>query len=283
MTVRVLVFANCQANPIASLIGIMSPEVEIVRCPAVHTIAKERADEILELIRGVDMVVHQPIGDNFGPLAVSKIKELFPEKRYCSFPSIYFGSLFPQLGALRQADGSFFHGPLKAYHDNRVLNAYLQGRSRAECVAAIENDAETYDQLFDSALEEATRREQETDIKLIPYILESLKERPCFYTFNHPDNALLFEVASRATDLLGLERKPDARAPMRIFLGDVSAAIPDGIAARLNVEWRRNFYLVDGHQFEWDDLVNQFYDLYAATDGFVELVERNRGRITAYL
>jgi hypothetical protein len=87
MATRLLVFANCQSNPLASTLGVMSPDVEIIRCPPVHTIPAAKTDSVFDLLSQADMIVHQPIGQGFGPISSDAIKERFPEKHYASFPS----------------------------------------------------------------------------------------------------------------------------------------------------------------------------------------------------
>lgn len=50
---------------------------------------------------------------------------------------------------------------------------------------------------FIECLAEQARREEETDIKMVPFILENYRKRRLFLTYNHPTSALFAELAKR--------------------------------------------------------------------------------------
>lgn len=279
MTVQLLVFANCQANPLASTINTMSEEVSIVRCPPVHTISTDKIPFVTDLISQVDFVVHQPIGENFGPLSIDRLKDLFPDKNYISFPSIYFGGLFPQLGYLRRPEGGTLRGPVTEYHDYRILRSFLNGDNIQRCVSNIIDDDYSYAEYFQSAVGESKRREEQVDVPVVDWVMQHLPERPCFYTFNHPDNQLLYYVASEVLSRLQIPFDQDSKVRQTPFLDNVVAAIPRSVAELVGGKWIQDHYKLSGEELIWQDVVESFYDLYSNVEDMSDLVNFNRNRI----
>lgn len=55
---------------------------------------------------------------------------------------------------------------------------------------------------FIECLAEQSRREQETDIKMVPFILENYRKRRLFLTYNHPTSALFEQLTRQIIALL---------------------------------------------------------------------------------
>lgn len=278
MATRLLVFANCQANPLASTLAVMSPEINIIRCAPVHTIPKDKLDSVFDLISQADVIVHQPIGSNFGPISSDSIKKHYPQKRYICFPSVYYGGLFPQLRYLRLPQGGTLSGALSDYHDMRILKNFLDGMPLKKCVDKLTSDCSDYKELVAAAKHESHAREAGVDIPLVELIEATLSERPCFYTFNHPDNILLGLIAECVLAQLGLPIAPNVKLRQTPFLGKISAAIPRGVSDALGASWCRDFYAIDGETISWSNLVERFYSEYGKVTDLLAIVDFNRKR-----
>ena len=283
MATRLLVFANCQANPVASTLAVMSPELNIIRCAPVHTIPKDNLESVFDLISQADVIVHQPIGSNFGPISSDSIKKHYPQKKYISFPSVYCGGIFPHLCYLRLPQGGTLSGPLSDYHDMRILKNFLDGMPVKKCVDKLTSDCSDYKELVASAKQESYAREAGVDIPLVELIEAALSERPCFYTFNHPDNLLLGLIAARVLELLGMKIAPNVKLRQKPFLGEISAAIPRGVSKALGASWCRDFYAIGGEIIAWHNLVESFYSEYANVTDFRAIVDFNRKRSKLHL
>jgi hypothetical protein len=282
MPTKLSVFANCQANPLASTLNMICPEIEIIRCPPVHTIAKDSAPEILRLISEADIIIHQPIGKHFGVISSDALRAELPVKTFLTFPSIYFSGLFPQLGYLRLPSGESLVGPLGEYHDMRIVLAFQKNIPARECVNFISEDDSCYQEYFVEALSESRKREASTDIPIMDTIEASLPERPCLYTFNHPDNLILHHIAITALELLGLPINKSQRPRVRPFLDNVIAAIPRRVSQMLGASWTRNYYSYQGEQLHISEIVQSFYTVYSGVPNFSSLVEFNRHRINIH-
>ena len=131
------VIGNCQSNPISIFVEKISPQFKRVLFPAIHLIDLSKLDRIWEILDKVDIIIHQPISDSFGELGIESLMLKYPDKKYVSFPSVYFDGYFPYLGYLRRPAGGTVKGVLGDYHDFRVLEAFLQGKGKKEICAIL--------------------------------------------------------------------------------------------------------------------------------------------------
>jgi hypothetical protein len=265
---------------LASTINEICSEIDIIRCPPVHTISKDRIPEIFSLLSQTDIVLHQPISESFGVISSNSILSRFPGKTYLSFPSIYFSGLFPQLGYLRLPSGGTLVGPLGEYHDMRILRAFQNKIPPKESIELISNDDFCYRSHYISSFAESKNREASTDISVMSTIEALLPERPCFYTFNHPDNLVLYHIATAALARLGVPYDSSKPPRIRPFLDNIIAPIPRSIISLIGANWSRSFYSSNGNRLEFADLVHDFYDLYTNVPDLSSLVESNKRRIS---
>ncbi len=263
----------------ASSINEICSKIDIIRCPPVHTIVKDQIPEILSLIAKADIILHQPISENFGVISSDSIRSEFPNKTFLSFPSIYFSGLFPQLGYLRRPRGGTLVGPLSEYHDMRILRAFQNNITADICAELIMNDDCCYQIHYNNALAESRKRENLLDISIMPLIEEHLAKRPCLYTFNHPDNIILYQVATSALAKLNISFDTSKPPRIRPFLDNITAAIPRSIPKLIGADWERSFYSITGNQVEFKLLVKSFYELYASFENLASLTDYNRQRI----
>lgn len=277
---KIVVIANCQAAPVSSLLGIGSSEVEINRVPAVHTIKGDRANVILDAVAASDVVIHQPIGANFGPIATNELKDAFPNKRFVSFPSIYFGGLLPHLVYLRLPGGGTLQGPLGDYHDRHILRSFLTGISEAECLAGFSSSPVDAKEHFQECLEESIRRDAEVDLPVMDAVQDRIPFHQTFYTFNHCDNFILWTVAQRALKLLGVAADGPPSPPITKMLGGVIARVPSEILDQLGFDWRQEEYIVSGSPVANDRLISDFYSCYTGCGNLDHIIRHNKGRFS---
>ena len=275
---QLLVFANCQASPITSILRQLTSDLNIVQCPPVHTLTSKDERMLSELIETTDIVVHQPIGEKFGPLSSARLIERFPSKTYVSFPSIYFSGFFPHLTYLRLQGGGTLRGPVTDYHDRRIIDCFLSGKTISECEKRIINDDHGYESHYSLALSTMKERDLWVDIPVCNWVEEAAAERACFYTFNHPDNLILYKIALAVLENLGIRSNTGAGPRQTPYLGNVSAAIPPGVPAAIGATWARNNYTVEREVKDWTSLITDFYNLYRDVPDFNVLAEFNERR-----
>lgn len=280
MPAKITVIANCQSSPVANLMKYASSAVEICSVPPVHTLPKENPGPVLDIVRGSDIVVHQPIGAGFGPVSTEALKSEFPDKTFVSFPSIFFAGVLPHLAYLRKPGGGTLSGPIDEYHDLRILSAYLKGQSPAACLEGIEDMLIDFQAHFDTCMTESLRREAGLDIPVMNLIETRIRETQVTYTFNHVDNEILWHVATSALRILGLPHDGIQAAPLRLMLGGVIAAVPASLTTALGFGWTSDSYVLRDKRQSMPELIRACYEVYASTDNLDALLNHNRTRFS---
>ena len=276
---KITVLANCQAGPLGALLRQANQSVEILNAPRVHQLQNGNDQIALDCVKKAEIVLHQPLSDRFGALETDELRRSFPEKHFVSFPSIFFGGLFPQLVYLRLPKGGTLKGPLTDYHDSKIVGSFLNDETVDQCLDRMMTTTPEEIAQYEAALSESRRRDLNVDLPIMDVIQEQLAAEPPLFTFNHPVNAVLWSVAKRTLELLDIPVGIDAsQLPKRQYLGGTSAMIPNGIPEYLGVGWRRDHYELDGQLLINRELVNSFYELYAGTENFLEICQFNKSR-----
>ncbi|RED16171.1 WcbI family polysaccharide biosynthesis putative acetyltransferase [Parasphingopyxis lamellibrachiae] len=275
---KLMVYANCQAGPVSSLLGLANSDLEIIRCPAVHTLTSSDIPRIQQLVEACDVIVHQPISDNFGPLATEMLKNEYPTKTFVSFPSIYFRGLFPYLSYLRVPDAGTLTGPFSEYHDLRIVAAFLAGLSIEETTIILSQGDGDHRPFFEACLSESRSKEATTDIKVMDIVKDRLRGGDPFFTYNHPPNSVLWHVAEQVLKILELPIREQFSVPKMQYLGENRAAIPNSLLRDLNVQVRRPNYMTNGEVFEHEKLVAEYFIVYKNFEDFLAICRSNRKR-----
>lgn len=273
---RVIVYGNCQVGPLGWLLQNAAPGLEVVRVPPVHTIAENQAGDIEAAIQSSDIVLSQDVGNHYGALSTEALRGLPGERTWISFPSIYFGGLFPYLAYLRQEGGAPLKGPISDYHDLRIVRSYLAGNTESECAAMMQKpDTEYCARHFEKAIAESTRRELGLSVKIMDYVSEHVTSERIFHTFNHPSNAILWHVAIQFLRLIDQEVDSAAKPPVTQFLDEVSAAIPAEMADAVGLKFQADIYRLKGQVIPWKAIIADFYRVYSGVPDFSALCSRN--------
>ncbi len=278
MSIKIAVIANCQASPLYFLLPYMSSDIEVVKIPPVHTIAKKDVRIVLDAVNEVDYVIHQPIGADFGPISVENIKIAAPRKQYISFPSIYFSGLLPHLSYLRSPNTGSIQSPLGDYHDIRILRAFLDGKSIDQCIATVDDFPFDGSHFFQSCLAESRRREVGLDVRVMDRVEEQIQTSQTFYTFNHVDNQLMWYVAEKTLEIISAKRDKAVRPPVTKLLGTVIAGVPERLCEEQRLEWRNPQYSLLGTPLDLRQLASESYAIYQSIADLRMLIEFNRHR-----
>lgn len=277
------VYANCQAAPVLSLLNLASSAMEPNRCPAVHTLGQEDIASVREIIGSSEIVIHQPISDSFGPLSIEALKADFPDKTFISFPSIYFGGLFPYLAYLRVPGKGTLGGPFTEYHDTRIIEAFLAGLTIEETGALLAAETPVEPSFFDRCFEESLKRETAVDIPVMELVRKTLPQEHAFFTYNHPSNSILWHVAMEVLKKLDLPNDGSQTPPERVYLGNCRAAVPDALLKQIGATWRNPDYVLGGRVIPNRELVAGFFEVYEKAGDFAALCNANRGRFPMQL
>lgn len=272
---RVVVYANCQVGPLHRLVERAAPQLEVVRTPPVHTVAPAGVANVQALMLSADIVLAQPIGADFGPLASEALRSQSGAREWITFPSIYFGGYFPHLVYIRQRNRTPLRGPLLDYHDRRIITSYLAGHSVAECARLMDDrDVVACRRHFNEAVEQSIKREATLPIRVMDYVMENVTHHRTFHTFNHPENGVMWHVVRQFLRILELPMSVE-RPPINQYLNEVSASIPREMSEAVGLKFIDDEYRISGEVQPREVLIQGFYRLYDATSDFRELCQLN--------
>ncbi|MFN3972213.1 MAG: WcbI family polysaccharide biosynthesis putative acetyltransferase [Gemmobacter sp.] len=193
---RGLVISNCQAAPLAQMLGYFCRDIAFTAFPVHLTNPVNRAAKIAELMAGAgaeaDVVLTVPLSDDFGPLSAPRIAQTFAGRTVLRILNLFFSGLHPDLTYLGGMGGRIT-GPMGDYHSRVVAMAVTCGLSPAATLDLL--TADTYRALdyaaeFDRSLGELRNREAEVDIPFADRLVTLIRRERGFLTVNHPTAAL---------------------------------------------------------------------------------------------
>jgi hypothetical protein len=274
---KVTVLGNCQAAPVGQMLAMASSAVEFRPLKPIHLLGPEDLDATWRILAESDIVVHQAIAPPY-PITSAQVLAEFPDKTFVRFSSIFFSGLFPHLSFLRRPQGGTLPGPLGNYHDLRVLDAHRRGLSQARCVALLDDVDIDVAAHYRGCILESRRREQSVDIAAMDPIEERIRESQTTYTFNHPDNAVLWQVAVAVARPLDLPLDGAQAPPDTPYLGQAVASVPPAVTETLDMSWSNENFWHAGRRLDRSDIVAGLYAIYDAEPDMDAVVAFNRSR-----
>ncbi|MBF6477600.1 WcbI family polysaccharide biosynthesis putative acetyltransferase [Nocardia cyriacigeorgica] len=226
-----VVVGNCQAESTRKLLmstGHFTGE----RITPVHELEAADMGWFLDLVARADVLVTQPIRDNYRGLPVGT-RQLQTSARRVVVPVLRFDGLMPYQAIIRDPDDPSLNPPVVPYHDLRTLVA------AAGYAGAASPSQDALRRAAAMSVEQMRMRERAHGAVVVSDYLETT---PVWHTVNHPDNATLAFMASRVLEALGLSDAPVA--PDYEMLGgldapiDASAADALGVSVAGREEWR---------------------------------------------
>jgi hypothetical protein len=194
---RGVIISNCQSQPLKHILSLVC---NVTRFDGfgVHTITPSArtttVEQFVEVARkDYDLVLSIPLSEEFGPLALDRLRQTFCDKFIATIPNFYFSGLHPDLTYI----GGLGHrvvGPLEDYHSKIAIYGFATGMSVDQCTGLYCDD--TYARLgyydeFEKSLAELRRRDTSLDVPFTDELPALLKSDLCFFSVNHPTNFLL--------------------------------------------------------------------------------------------
>ena len=283
---RVVVWGNCQAEPIATLIetSVRAAGMQVEHLPPVFEIDEAGLEHLREdILPQTAILISQPVRDEYRipGCGTNQLAELLPgDARLITFPNTYDTSAFPYQVDAHLDTGERIDAPITEYHDLRAIVAASQGLSADQAVAWW--PAPTANMVITNAQKsraELRRRERPLDIHSSDLVTDGL----AMHTLSHPTNPTLVEIAQRIVTTLGLPGESEIAAPEREFLGERRAPIEAAVVDALG--WpqsdRRDEWIVAKKTVPRSDLLTQQLDFYARYPGIaVDARTRFADRLT---
>jgi hypothetical protein len=278
---HVVVYANCQSGPLAQVLSLLNDRIQPLKIDPIHRLKPEQLPSVEEQFSRADVIVHQPVGSNFGGLGISALKKKFSNKRFISFPSLYFSGYFPNLMYLRKPGGGTLAGLIGDYHDQRVVQGFLDGASASQTVTALDNvDAAEGALALDESLATLRLRDQALDVPCTEFIEARFRQRKLFYVMNHPSREVLGHVALQVLRLLELQPKASYKgfeSLPKALLSNYEVPVERSVVHAMGVhDFMRGIYSVRNEgittTFNTEEFVAGCWRLYANTVDFGHLV-----------
>ncbi len=218
---RIAVIANCQARPMAGIIRLLAPNIEISGITITHLAKPDEAQKAFELYSSSDYIFAQWVSDSYPVefLRATAIKEKFKDK-VISWPNIFFRGQCPDLFYVTHPEKGRIVGPLWQYQNRVIYDGWRKGLAVSEVIKLMTEGGDWLIQLEEEAIGSLTALQQrETNLNVIvsDEIVEHWHTQQLFFTFNHPvkyllqvvARRLLQTIACRITETPVLNRRPE--------------------------------------------------------------------------
>lgn len=232
------VIGNCQAESTRRLL-MSTGEFASERIAPIHEVGPADMDWLTELLARTDVLVTQPIRDNYRgvPVGTSQLLTYLPRgARHVVVPVLRFDGLMPYQAIIRNPADTSENPPVVPYHDLRILAAAARG---LDAPVETHPPAEALVRAAVMSVDQIRTRERAHNAVAVSDFLET---NPVWHTVNHPNNATLGVLAQRVLDALGVPAAPTL--PDYEMLGQLDAPIDQDAARALGTsapgrdEWR---------------------------------------------
>lgn len=256
VSMNILIYANCQANAIGSLLqccDFFRDNCRFVKIPPVHRITKAFIDESLKTkAQGVSLLLSQPIRADYrgGGFSVRDVMQHLPDGTVgLSFASIQFYGYMPTaktLKGLNLADRELHSKHLgmpvgDCYHHAVVARSYLAGDAAAVAFEKFEDEfvgeEERLRRLAEDSLHRLIHAEEEhaVDLPVGLHVKQGFRQRQLFHSPRHPVTEILLPIVRAAIERLGgvvsdadvarMQRKEPLRLPYYPLQRSVAQAL----------------------------------------------------------
>lgn len=289
---KIVVVANCQAHPLAHILSILNPDIEIIAVAVVHLLKSEQVDSYTPHFEEADFIITQIIGKEYPCdfVRTDILKQLYGNK-LISILNLYYRGYNPEIIYIptKSINGSFasgyLKGPLGDYHNKTFLDSWKEGVSVKEALNRhldFEFNKELYSDLINSTMEELEMREKFVDVQITDFIKNNLDNDRLFFTINHPSKSLLVQMAARILRKAELKVSPlKNTSKLKESLDNIIIPINVFSKSKLNICFEDlnyfkgkkyhigqdgGIHLGEQHNYNKEDLVKEFYNIY---DNFI--------------
>jgi len=260
----VVVWGNCQADPIASLLRepLSRHGLTVATVPPVFLATEDELRQVYELVADSAHLISQPIGERYripGCGTEAMAAQLPPTGRLITYPSAFHVGAFPYQVNAHGGDGERVGAPLTDYHDLRAIVAAERGMSVPQALSwwpAPSQDAVR--EVAAESFERLRRRENGLDVT----VSQLLDDPKAMMTIDHLSNTVLAELAGSLLRTLGIDEPVDV--PSREFLGARRTPLEPAVlqahgwpAEAASTRWR-----IDGRDVPPAELLAAHLDLY---------------------
>ena len=205
---QIQVIANCQARPITMLVPRVAPDTKMLEPIIVHLSKAEDEAAHLAQMEQADVIFAQLTQDDFQPahLATKNLKERFGDK-VVVWPNIFYMGQQPYLRYFTHATTGRMMGPMEAMHDLRLYNSW-KVTGRVDPAVITQSDSDFIAAIRKTSLAQLEAKEKKCDVAISDFLTVHENNERLFFTFNHPTQLVLLEMARRMFAIIGKPPPP---------------------------------------------------------------------------
>ncbi len=251
-----LMQANCQGEPLETLLGFSEAFSSgwVIRRYTNYT-----HDRIPETeLENCDLFLYQHLEGHWGEMASERLlKRLKPRALAFSLPNMFFKGYWPLWTS---------ESPMN-FGDALLDRLFESGLGATELLAIyLKKDISRFIDIeaeFAESLAHERGKEAKSDLPYIDFILERWKDRPLFYTVNHPGPELLARTADAVLHFLGFP--PLDEKTQRLFkpdYADFELPVHPWVAEHCNLKFITNKtrYNIFGRDMDFFDYVLKYIE-----------------------
>jgi hypothetical protein len=187
---------------------LLGKDIEIVDVLITTVMKNTDQDRLEKAAAASDFIAGQLILPTFRLkfLQTAFLKERYGEDRVLVWPNIFFKGQTPDLFYVTTTDGARILGPLSEYHSRPVLGAWMAGLDVDQTETLLTTGRPNLGWLpgiAEASFVELNWRERGCSVRVSPAIKRNWRSQRYFFTFNHPTNSLMAEVAKELLALMG--------------------------------------------------------------------------------
>lgn len=277
---KCIILGNCQTTHIKKILSesIFSEVYEICTTVPIQIMTQKHLDLLEPDIKNCDLLITQLIAEKYNGIngigTKNITKQLKNNAQKIIIPSLYANIYNPEIFYLKNEYGKkvsegfdyhhklIFYGFLKGYSVETTKNLFFLP------IANIEN-------IICAAFEEIFKRDSYSDVKVFNFIKTNYNKSKLFYTFNHPNNKMLFFIVNSILrilkiDEININNKKEA-------LDGIYFPILKNVYHKLNLEFDENFdeFNFKEKKYSINDMICLYFDFYTSHKDLVCLNSQN--------
>lgn len=265
---RIAILANCQGGIYKTLLmndKTFNNQFEFIDLPLVFTLTEEDKDKVYDIVRSIDVLFYQPLqAQKFEPFFIENLKKSMPSfSSTFSIPVLYFNFYAPHTIYVLPGESPKFD---IEYHDLNILLGWYHNINTSDLLVKLNDNTYYSKELMDDIsvinFSRLREREKKIDLKYADFLESKFKDKVLFHTFNHPDNEILTDMASKIALKLGFQLEVNEFT--QDLLGNVKVGIYPSIKTYLNSTDLEtdSSYEIHGEKVPMEKMVERYYNYY---------------------
>lgn len=221
---KIILVGNCQVEHLADYmrLAITDESIDVLAAKPVYLIEENEVEVLHEMIKRCDLLICQPIGDEYRAnigLGTKYLKSLLGKyARSIVIPNLYYDASFPSFGyfknningeAIRASDEMWSQNlPWGDYHDFLLFASVLKGLNANDYLELV-NKHPTWDieAIRDASILQMSQRDLACDIKGAEIFdcLEPTELASAFHSYNHPSNKIMNLLSMKILEIASID------------------------------------------------------------------------------